>query len=296
MSFQDEAEGVLTLDTECAMEVFSKIQEEQALETPKEDDKQTHSVHESPAWSTRVISLPPQVNGRLFKIYSYLVIYVFFVEDTEKQIKTFKERFAQLQERAKAELAHRSINTINRKLMGALPQRLEKEYKKYILTKRGRKQTNVEELFDDLSDYCWSTFEYELLQFVIISNNCHPSLRNAMEQYANDVQHLKHSMTASRFMKLKHEFLMKISVPRGYRRLKVVHSTNPEEFTLADVDCFRDDIWSESISEEFSYPLITFFCDENGKELLQQHHICRISIDDALINQSVGYICSYNMS
>lgn len=237
----------------------------------------------------------------------------FYVEDTEAKIKTFKDRFAKLQERAKEELTHRSISAINSKLMGALPQRLEKEYKKYVLAKRGRKQNNIEELFDDLSDYCWNSFEYELLQFVIVSSNCHLSLRNAMEQYASDVQHFKRFMTASRFVKLKHKFLMKRSIPRGYQRLKVVHSTNPEEFTLADVDRFRDDVWSFSnltecafhlcdirescvlvdwaITEEFTYPLITFFCEENGKKLLQQHHISRISIDDAPINQSVGYIC-----
>lgn len=293
------------------MDVFSEIQEKQALETHKVDDKQTHSVHESPAWSTRVISLSPQVNSRLLNSYlvkqSHIVCYL---EDTETQIKTFKERFARLQERAKAELARRSVDVINSKLMRALPSRLEKEYTNYILTKRGRKQSNIEELFDDLSDYCWNSFEYELLQFLITSNSCHSSLRNAMEQYANDVQHIKHLMTASRFMNLKEEFLMKKPFPRGYRRLKVIHSTKSEEFTLADVDCFRDDVWSGSkltecafhlhditescvivdwaFSEEFSYPLITFFCDENGKELLQHHCVSRILIDDALINQSVS--------
>lgn len=56
------------------MEVFSKIQEDPTLETSREDDNETRSVLESPAWSTGVLSLSPQgiMNGRLLKLINTL--------------------------------------------------------------------------------------------------------------------------------------------------------------------------------------------------------------------------------
>ena len=232
--------------------------------------------------------------------------------DTEFQIKSFKTRFAELQARTKDELKSmkRTVGTVNVKLLKALPARTEKEYNKYVKLKRSGKQSNLDELFEDLDDFCWNFLEYDLLQFVINSNNCHAVLKNAMDQYARDVQYFKHCTTASSFIKQGQPLLMKKSLKRGYRRLKTKHAVNPDEFVIAEIDRFRKDVWSSdanlqdctfhlfsfssgsvqvelAIPEEFSYPLLAFFCSEEGKELLLQHHIYEIFIDDEPINPSV---------
>ena len=233
--------------------------------------------------------------------------------DTELQVQSFKARFAELQVRAMYELKamKRTVGTVKVKLLRALPARIEKEYSKYVKMKRGGKQSNLEELFEDLNDLCWSFLEYDLLQLVINSNNCSATLKNAMDQYAREIQIFKQSTTASRFIACGQPLLTKKShTLRGYRRLKTKHAVNPDEFILAEIDCFREEVWSSmsnlshcpfhvysitsgsiqvewGISEEFKYPLMAFFTSEDGKELLQQHQVYEIFIDDVPINPMV---------
>ena len=243
------------------------------------------------------------------------------ITDTEFQIKSFKTRFAELQARTKDELKSmkRTVGTVNVKLLKALPARIEKEYNKYVKLKRSGKQSNLDELFEDLDDFCWNFLEFDLLQFVINSNNCHAVLKNAMDQYAREVEHFKHCTTASSFIKQGQPLIMKKSLKRGYKRLKTKHAVNPDEFVIAEIDRFRKDVWSSdanlsdcafhlfsiasgsvqvelAIPEEFSYPLVVFFCSEEGKELLLRHHIYEIFIDDEPINPSVKKLIFTTMS
>ena len=232
--------------------------------------------------------------------------------DTEIQITAFKTRFTELQARTKEELVSlkKSVKVVNAKLLARLPSRIEKDYQRYVHVKRRRAQHTLEELFEDLSEYCQNFFEYELLQYIISSTNCRASLKNAMEQYSKDVQHFREYTTASNFIQFGQQVLKK-SIPKGYRKLTTKHIVNPAEYTMAKIDSFKEDVWRHPNSklsecafhmcsiressvqvewafpEEFGYSLIAFFCSEDGKELLQEHQVNVTFIDDTLINQSV---------
>ena len=233
--------------------------------------------------------------------------------ETETQITALKARFTELQARTRAEIVslNKSVRTISVKLSQTLPPRIEKDYRKYVHSKRGGAQNNLDELFEDISEFCQNCFEYELLQYIINTNNS-ASLKNAMEQYGKDVERFKQHTIAVQYGKL----LVKKSVPKGYRKLTTKHAVNPTECTLARIDQFSEDVWNHPHSKlaecsfhlhgiiqgsvtvdwafpaEFSYTLIAFFCGEDGKEVLQEHQIDMIMIDDAVINQSV-ILCNF---
>lgn len=199
------------------------------------------------------------------------------------------------------------MKTVNVKLLQTLPPRIKKDYQKYIHSKRGRGQYNLDELFEDVSEFCQNCFEYELLQCIINSSNCRASLKNSIELYGRDVEHFKQQTIAVQYGKL----LVKKSIPKGYRKLTTKHAVDPAEFTIARIDRFAEDVWNHPNSklaecsfhvhdithgsvtvdwafpEEFGYTLIAFFCGEDGKEVLQEHQIDMIIIDDTVINQSV---------
>ena len=240
--------------------------------------------------------------------------YASSLTDTESQIRMFKAVFDELQAKTKCELMskNRSVKTINAKLLKALPSRLEKDYHKFVHAKRGRLQNNLEELFDDLNAYCWNCFEYELLEFIIISNSCHPSLQTAMQQYSDDIRRFKQSTAMSRLIGHGQPFLRRKSLPKRYKKLTTNHDIDPKKHMLVELDNFQEDMRRDpqlsectiqvcgitegsvqvqwAVSEECGYALITFFCDETGKELLQQYQIKEIFIDDVPINQSVCYM------
>ena len=215
----------------------------------------------------------------------------------------------------KAELVslNKSVKTITVKLSQSLPPRIEKDYHKYVQLKRGRMQNiSLDELFEDVKEYCWNCFEYELLQHIINSNNCRPSLKNDMEEYGKDIEHFKWNTTASNFIQYQGERLIsRKSFPKGYRKLTVLQAVNPTEYNLAKIDHFIEDVCNHPLSklsacafhvygvtqssvkvewgfpEEFGYTLIAFISSEDGKELLQEHQVDVIAVDDTVINQSV---------
>ena len=89
------------------------------------------------------------------------------------------------------------------------------------------------------------------------------------------------------------------------------HSIDPAETTLSHLDRIREDIcetvklsecvqcfhkWSINtgcieiqwiIPEEYDYDLISIFCAEAGKKLLERHQIEKIYINNVLIDNSV---------
>ena len=194
-----------------------------------------------------------------------------------------------------------------------LPPRIEKDYCKYVQSKRGREQNiSLSELFEDIKEYCWNCFEYELLHHIINSNNCRPSLKNDMEEYGIDIEHFKQNTTASNFIQCQGErLILRKSFPKGYHKLTIRQAVNPTEYKLAKMDHFTEDVWNHPNSklsacafhvygvtqssvkvewgfpEEFGYTLIAFFCSKDGKELLQKHQVDVITVDDTVINQSV---------
>ena len=239
----------------------------------------------------------------------------YFFFQIEGEITTFKMRFIELQERTRAELVSlkKSVKIVHVKLSQALPPRIKNDFQKYVYLKRGRAQNNLDELFEDVREYCGSTFEYTLLQQIIYSNNCRASLKNAMEQYGRDIEHFKQNTTASAFFQCRGEQLISRKMPKSYRKLTVQYADNvsPTEYKLAAMDLFTEDVQNHpnsklsectfhifgitpgsvqiewAFSDDFSYALIAFFCSEDGKELLQEHQVDEIKIDDTPINKSV---------
>jgi hypothetical protein len=85
----------------------------------------------------------------------------------------------------------------------------------------------------------------------------------------------------------------------------------PSSYKLASMDYFTEDVQNHPNSklsectfhvcsiahgslqiewafpDEFSYTLVAFFCSKDGKDLLQEHQVDAIKIDDAAINKSV---------
>ena len=250
-----------------------------------------------------------------YSMWSIIIIF-FSIVEAKFQISTFKTRFIELQERTRAELVSstESVKIFRVKVSQALPPRIESDFQKYVRSKRGRVHNNLEELFDDVREYCWNCFEYELLQQIVYSNNCSALLENAMEQYGRDIEHFKQNTTASNFIQHQGEQLIsRKMLPKGYHKLIVQLTVIPTEYNLANIDHFTEDVQnhsnsnlaectfhvhtitqvSESVriewafSDEFSYALIAFFCSRDGKELLQEHQIHEIKIDDTPINKSV---------
>ena len=244
--------------------------------------------------------------------YGLLPNYFFF--QIEGEITTFKTRFIELQERTRAELVSlkKSVKVVHVKLSQALPPRIKSDFQKYVHLKRSRAQNNLDELFEDVREYCGSCFEYTLLQQIIYSNNCRASLKNAMEQYGRDIEHFKQNTTALAFFQCHGEQLIsRKMLPKTYRKLTVKHAVNPTEYKLAAMDHFREDVQNHpnsklsectfhifgitqssvqvewAFSDDFSYALIAFFCSKDGKELLQEHQVDVIKIDDTPINKSV---------
>ena len=207
-----------------------------------------------------------------------------------------------------------TVATVTTKLRG-LPQRIYKDYSKFVMRlsrPSPRKPKTLEELFAYLNKYCWNCFEYELLEFVVNAMNCSIILTNRMNDYGREVKRFKDKTTISLFMKYGRQFFIRKKIPRSYNKsmLRTIHDINPDEHTLSYLDHFQERIWKTDLKlsecilqiynlkdgcvevewivpEEFDYDLITFFCTEIGRELLEHHHITKIFLNDALIDNSV---------
>ena len=207
---------------------------------------------------------------------------------------------------------NKSVENVTRKLKYP-PEKINREYyHKFVknLVKQPRKYESFEKLFYDLRKYCWSSLDYEVLQF-IIESNCRGQLMSRMKEYASRMEHFKKVTTISVFMKYGREFFIRKKVSfTQMSKLKSKHSVNPDQHTLADLDRMREEIWEiESklseclmqiyslnkgcvevewiIPEEFDYDFITFFFTEVGKDLLERHQIIEVYLNDMLVDNSV---------
>ena len=247
-----------------------------------------------------------------FCVANYKTLLLYMIVETETQITSFNERFNELQARTKAELVkcNKSVKNVDVKLSQALPSRIKRDYQKFIFNKRHRTQHNdLDEMFQDLCQFCWNCFEYEILWNIINANNCCQSLKKDMEHYVRDVEHFQQNTSTSNFIQHGRRLLKK-STPKGYRKLKTRYDTNPAGFMLSKLGHFTEDVWKRpelsecalhfagatlgsvriewAFPEEFSYALIAFFSRGDGKELLQEHQIDVVMIDDTEVNQSVS--------
>jgi hypothetical protein len=132
-----------------------------------------------------------------------------------------------------------------------------------------------------------------------------------MKQYGRDIEHFKQNTTASFIQYRGEQLITRKMFPKGYRKLTVRHTINPIEYKLASMNHFTEDVQNHPNSklaecsfhvlsitqgsvqiewafpDEFSYALIAFFCSNDGKELLLEHQVDVIRIDDTAINKSV---------
>ena len=243
-------------------------------------------------------------------------MYDLFITDIESQIRDFEIRFSELQADAEVELKkqHKTVETVSARLR-ALPPRLSKDsdmaYVKKLSSYNKENPRTLEELFVQLNTCCWNCFEYELLEFIIKSNRCSKVLENRMDEYAKDMKRFKDTTTISMFIKHGKQFLKVKKPPEDHKVVKTKQHINPEENTLSYLDLIREDVWttmklSECIPhfhnwslstgcveiewlmpEEYDYDLITCFCAESGKNLMERHQIESIHINGVLIDNLV---------
>ena len=240
------------------------------------------------------------------------------ITDIEAQIDDFEIRFSILQAETEEELINRNktVETISARLRAIPPRLLSKDTNMEYIKKLSSESHNAEkpkslkELFLQLNECCWNYFEYELLQFVIESNECRMALVNRMDEYAEDMTRFKASTTIAKFAEHGRRFYKVKEIPAHHKVVKTKQHIDPAETTLSYLDHIREDVWSNMklsecircqtwdvrtgcveiewiVPEEYDYDLISIFCAEAGKELMERHHIEKIYINDVLINNSV---------
>ena len=217
----------------------------------------------------------------------------------------FEVRFSELLDRAKGELSHmdKPVEIVYRLLTNLTG----KTFHKYVLDLRDGPPSNLDELFDDLNSYRSNSLEYDLLHEVIRRNGCSAALRKKMEQFARDVKEFKRHTTLSKLTVHKGRILKRKPRLKAYhKKLRTKHDIDPDTSTFMTVDHFQQEIKALSkchlylvnmevgsvtlewtVLEEDEYTIVDLFCSEEGKELLQRHHISDVSIDDIPIDDSV---------
>ena len=241
------------------------------------------------------------------------------ITDIEAQIDDFEIRFSILQAETEEELTNekKTVETISARLRGIPPRLLSKdtnmEYIKKLSSYNAEKPKSLKELFLQLNECCWNYFEYEVLKFVIESNRCSPVLVSRMDEYANDIKTFKDTTTIAKFAEHGRRFYKVKEIPAHHKVVKIKQHIDPAKTTLSNLDHIREDVWSNMklsecircqtwdvrtgcveiewiVPEEYDYDLISIFCAEAGKELMERHHIEKIYINDVLISNSV---CTY---
>lgn len=231
---------------------------------------------------------------------------IFSSIDIESLIDRFERKFRTLLVVAYRELVlrHNLVEMVKDDL-SVMPNEIMNEHHKYVVTisKKVNPFTNLTLFLNYLNLNCWNCFEYKLLKH-LIDNNCSADLKAEMLSYAHDMQTFQQQTTMFNFIKCSnHQMVLKMtSVPPCFRRFIIEYGINLDSYTLADVESFRVDTCSHlklsecalqiySIKhnctivewifpEEITEVLSCFYSDENGQELLQSHHVKRVSIDE----------------
>ena len=183
---------------------------------------------------------------------------------------------------------------------------------KYVFDHCGRTwpPTRFEDICSDVNDFCHSCFDYRLLEFVVDKCNCSTALKNDIEEYSKEIGEFKCCVTVSNFLQFTRVFLRAELLPKSCRKLKICYNIDPERTTLDFIDQFREKLWRYpelskcafhvcsmtrttmefAISEKCCYSLLKFVCNKYGEDLLQQHQIWKILIEDTVLDKSVCII------
>ena len=197
------------------------------------------------------------------------------------------------------------------------------------IARRKRSFRNLTEFFIYLNTYCWNFLEYHLLRRLIL-NVCSEKLKKKVKVYAEEVQIFQRNTTVSEFIKYRRHLAKTKTIPESMKKLKKRHNIDPDSCTLAALERLREEVCDHVklsyfafqiysitpncivvewlIPEEIIEILSLFYSCEVGKELLRDHHVESIFIDDktlhsvsiatwytchSLVNQVYSIIISY---
>ena len=169
------------------------------------------------------------------------IIILLLLENIEPTMVEFDRRFIELSSKTKDELRQKSVES---NLVYTLMKTISKrDFHSYVLKMRGRPSENFDELFNDLNTFRWNCFEYELLEAIIVRNNCSIALRREMEQHAHNVQEFKRHTVISKLIKHKQYFRNRKFPSKGCKRLRTRHHINPKKSKISSViDCFQQEV------------------------------------------------------
>ena len=228
----------------------------------------------------------------------------FVALDTESQIEELEKQFTDIQIAARKELESRkdAIELVDDQLT-AMPRQYYIMHKSEIkkITRQKQHFRNLKDFFSYLNECCWSFIEYHLLKLLIV-NMCSDRLKKKMRIFAEHVQNFQRSTTITEFLKYRRHTKKKSISPKLCKKLKMTHNINPDCYTLADLEKLRKEtcdhvklsdfalqVYSiEShcvivewiIPEEILETLSLFYSSEIGQELLRDHQVESIVIDD----------------
>lgn len=211
------------------------------------------------------------------------------------------------------EFKHNAVELVREELT-TLPRQIMTENYSYIkkVTKPNgvTKFTDLTNFFQHLHLYCWSFFEYKVLE-VLINNNCSDKLKARMSSYVSDIQTFKEKTKISDF--IRHAkcssyglLVKKKPTPQTFKNLTTKHGINPDTHTLSELDAFRLETGNRvclnrtlsecafqlytlkhgSIIVEWIFPeeladaLMSFIESDDGKKLLQEYFIETVLIDE----------------
>ena len=159
---------------------------------------------------------------------------------------------------------------------------------------------NLREFFFCLNKR-WNFLEYHTLKELILQT-CSGKLKQQVKAYVEDVQNFQRNTTIAEFIKYRRYLAKEKRIPDSYIRFKTEHKIKPDSYTLADLEKLRKKtsdhvklsdfalqvhtitanciIVEWMIPEEIVEILSLFYSSEVGQELLRDHHIENIFVDD----------------
>ena len=176
------------------------------------------------------------------------------------------------------------------------------------IARRKKPFNNLTEFFAHLTVHCWNFFEYHPLKQLIL-NTCSVKLKSEIKTYARDIQTFQKRTTIAEFIRCRRHLAKKRSIPKRFKKLANEHNIDPDNYSLADLESFRQDtcrqiklsdfalqvysITSKCILVEWLIPdeivelLSLFYSSKEGEELLQRHGVDKVFIDGRTL-QSVS--------
>ena len=213
-----------------------------------------------------------------------------------------EKQFTDIQIAARKELESRegTVELVKDQLT-AMPIQRKDQSAVRAIARRKRPFKNLTDFFVYLNARCWNFLEYHLLKQLIV-NTCGEKLKRKVKMYAEEVQNFQRNTTITEFLKYRRHMAKDKSIPESCRKLKMTHNIDPDSYTLADLEKLRKKTCDHAklsdfalqvysikphcivvewmIPEETVEILSSFYSSEVGQELLRDHHVESIVIDD----------------